>query len=394
MKKTISIFGSTGSIGGNVIEIIKNSEDYEVISLVADNNVRTLISQALLLKPKFVVINNDTNYKILREELSSLKNTEILCGQNAILEVAKIKCDLFIAAIVGAAGMLPVLNAIRAGSNIALANKECLVCGGEFILNEVKKYGVKLLPVDSEHNAIFQIFENENLQMIENITLTASGGPFFNKIDLDFSKISVKEALNHPRWKMGAKITIDSATMMNKGLEMIEAYHLFPVNKEQINVVIHPQSIIHGLVNYKDGSTLAMLSNPDMKVPISYALSYPSRMEIAHEKLNLAALQKLEFFECDEQKFPAVKLAKEAIVSDGNAPIILNAANEIAVAAFLEERIKFDEIVKIVEKTLQKIPHAKPDSIEEILNQDQLARKVASELIFSDTNNKILVGQL
>lgn len=294
-KKKISIFGSTGSIGKNTIEVIKNSpENFEVIALVAGNDVKTLISQALQIKPSFVAIENKTHFLELKSALSSLKNCQILCGKEEILNVAKIKCDLFISAIVGAAGMLPTLAAIEAGSEIALANKESLVCAGSFLVEAAKKSGAKIIPVDSEHNAIFQIFENENLEAIDSITLTASGGPFFNK-DLDFSKITVEQALKHPNWSMGAKISIDSATMMNKGLEVIEAFHLFPIKKEQIKIVVHPQSIIHGLVDYSDGSTLAMLSNPDMKVPISYALSYPKRMKIKHDKMDLAKLQNLSF---------------------------------------------------------------------------------------------------
>ncbi|OFW85811.1 MAG: 1-deoxy-D-xylulose-5-phosphate reductoisomerase [Alphaproteobacteria bacterium RIFCSPLOWO2_01_FULL_40_26] len=371
MKKKISIFGSTGSIGKNTIEVIKNSpDDFEIIALVAKNDVKTLISQALLFKPRYVVIENEKHFPKLK---SSLKNCEILCGWEAILEVAKIKCDLFVAAIVGFAGMLPTLNAIKAGSNIALANKESLVCAGKFLMDEAKKHKVKIIPVDSEHNAIFQIFENENLAMIDDIVLTASGGPFFNS-KKDFRKISVAEALKHPNWKMGAKISIDSATMMNKGLEMIEAFHLFPLKKNQIKILTHPQSIVHGMVNYLDGSSLAMISLPDMKVPISYALTFPNRMKIRHQKLDLAKLQKLEFFAVDEKKFPAVRICREALEIDGSAPTVLNAANEIAVAKFLDGEITFDCISKIVEKTLNKISHKKLSSVEEVIFFDEKAR--------------------
>lgn len=379
MKK-ISIFGSTGSIGKNTIEVIKNdSKKFEVVALVARNDVKTLIAQALLLKPSYVVIENEKHFSELKSALKNLKKTEILCGQKAILEVAKIKCDLFISAIVGAAGMLPTLNAIKAGSDIALANKESLVCAGDFLMREAKKQKVKIIPIDSEHNAIFQIFENENLAEISDITLTASGGPFFNS-KKDFKKITIAEALKHPNWSMGAKISIDSATMMNKGLEAIEAYHLFPVKKNQIKILVHPQSIIHGMVNYADGSSLAALSLPDMKVPISYALAFPNRMKIEHKKLDLAKVGKLEFFAADEKKFSALRICREAMEADGSAPAVLNAANEIAVEKFLKGEITFDKITKIVEKTLEKISHKKLSSIEEAIFFDKKAREIASFL--------------
>ncbi len=377
MKK-ISILGSTGSVGKNTVEVIQNDpKSFSVIALVARNDVKTLIAQALLLKPSYVVIENEEKFSELKLALKNLKKCEVLCGRNAILEVAKIKCDLVISAITGAAGMLPTLAAIEAGSDIALANKESLVCAGEFLMAAAAKNKVKILPVDSEHNAIFQIFENENLEAIESITLTASGGPFFNS-KKDPKKISIAEALKHPNWSMGAKISIDSATMMNKGLEAIEAFYLFPVSKKQIKILIHPQSIVHGLVNYQDGSSLAALSMPDMKVPISYALTFPKRMKIKHQQLDLAKVQKLEFFEVDERKFPAVKICREALETDGSAPAVLNAANEVAVERFLRGEISFDQITKIVAKTLEKITHRKVQSVEDVLWFDQQARGLAA----------------
>ncbi len=380
MIKKIAIFGSTGSIGKNVIEVIKNSPtDFEVVTLVAKNDVKTLIAQALLLRPSYVVIENEEHFLTLKNELSSLPKTKILCGLKEILEVAKIKYDLVISAIVGAAGMMPTLTAIEAGSNIALANKESLVCAGEFLIKEAKKQKAEIIPVDSEHNAIFQIFENKNLEMIENIVLTASGGPFF-KSQKNPKEITITEALKHPNWSMGAKISIDSATMMNKGLEMIEAFHLFPVQKEQIKILVHPQSIMHGMVNYKDGSSLAMLSLPDMQVPISYAMAYPKRMAIKHKALDLAQISNLEFFSPDEKQFPAIRICKEALKIDGSAPAVLNAANEVAVAAFLNGKITFDKITIVVEKTLEKISHKKLSSIDEVINFDLQARSVAEGL--------------
>lgn len=376
MKK-ISIFGSTGSIGKSAIEVIKNDpNNFKILALVARNDFKTLASQALKLKPSYAVIENEEHFTELKNLLKDLKNCEILCGQKAILEVAKIKCDLVISAITGAAGMLPTLAAIESGSDIALANKESLVCAGVFLNEAARKSGAKIIPVDSEHNAIFQIFENQNLNQIDSVILTASGGPFFDK-DIDFSKITVEQALKHPNWSMGAKISIDSATMMNKGLEMIEAFHIFPLHKNKIKILVHPQSIIHGMVEYFDGSTLAMLSRPDMKVPLSYALAFPKRMAIKHEKLDLVKLQNLSFFEPDEKKFPALRICREVLEVDGSAPVVLNAANEIAVERFLKGEITFNKITEIVSEVLQKIPHKKVGSIEEVIEIDLQARDFA-----------------
>jgi 1-deoxy-D-xylulose-5-phosphate reductoisomerase len=378
--KNIAIFGSTGSIGKNTVAVIKNApEKFKVKILVARNDVKTLISQALELRPEFVVIENSEHFSELKNALKDLKNCQIFCGTEAILDVAKIHCDLMISAIVGSAGMLPTLNAIRAKTNIALANKESLVCAGNFLNQEAKKFGVTIIPIDSEHNAIFQIFENDNLNLIDEIILTASGGPFFNSTK-SFTEITIAEALKHPNWQMGAKISIDSATMMNKGLEMIEAFYLFPIAKKQIQILVHPQSIIHGIVNYGDGSTLAMMSLPDMQVPISHAINYPLRMKINHQKLDLAKLQKLEFFAVDDKKFPALKICREVLEVEGNAPAILNASNEIAVERFLNSQITFDKIPQIVLATLNKIPYKKLDSIEEVLLNDKLARDFATNL--------------
>jgi len=380
--KTIAIFGSTGSIGTNTLKVIGNAkEKFKVKILVAKNDFKNLILQALEFEPEFVVIENKNYLSEVKEALISLKNCQIMAGSEAILEVAKVRCDLVVCAIVGSAGMMPTYNAILAKSNIALANKESLVCAGEFIVDLAKKNQVKIMPIDSEHNAIFQIFENKNLELIDDITLTASGGPFFQS-KKDFAKITIEEALKHPNWKMGAKISIDSATMMNKGLEMIEAYYLFPVKKTQIKILVHPQSIIHGIVNYADGASLAMMSLPDMQVPISYALNYPQRMKIEIPKLDLIQLQKLEFFAVDDKKFEAINICKNALDSGGNALAILNASNEIAVQKFLNGEITFDKITKIVAKTLEKIPIKKLDSIEEVLLNDKIARNYASTLNF------------
>jgi len=377
--KTIAIFGSTGSIGRSSLAVIKNDlSKFTIVTLVAKNDYKTLILQALEFNPKYVVIENEQYFEHVKTALAGTK-IEVMFGGLAILEVAKIKYDLVVSSIVGFAGMMPTLTAIRAGSNIALANKESLVCGGNFLIEEAKKNSVNILPIDSEHNAIFQIFDNKNLDLIDEIILTASGGPFFNSAK-NFNEITKAEALKHPKWQMGAKISIDSATMMNKGLEMIEAFYLFPVKKSQINIIIHPQSIIHGLVNYQDGSTLAMMSLPDMQTPISFAINYPNRLKISHKKLNLVDLQKLEFFAVDEKKFLAIKLCKQALESEGNAPTVLNASNEVAVEKFLNDEITFDKIPLIVNETLNKISFKKLDSIDDILITDLQARDIAKNL--------------
>lgn len=379
--KTVSIFGSTGSIGRNAIEVILNSpKSYKIIALTANRDVKGLIKQVRILQPEYAVISDERFYSELKKALKDLPKIKVLAGEAAINEVAQIKCDLFLSAIVGMAALMPTINAIRAGSYIGLANKECLVSAGDIILKEAKKHKVKLIPIDSEHNAIYQIFENDHLDLIENIVLTASGGPFFKYSLAQMKNITKEQAIKHPNWQMGAKISVDSATMMNKGLEMIEAYHLFPVAKNQIDVVIHPESIIHGLVNYSDGSTLAMMSKPDMKTPISYALGFPKRIAIKHQKLDLAKIGSLNFFTPDEKKFPALKLARKAMEAGGNSPCILNAANEIAVSRFLDDKIAFNDIIKIVVEVLERLPYSNISSLEDVLEIDNQARKIAKEI--------------
>jgi 1-deoxy-D-xylulose-5-phosphate reductoisomerase len=366
MVKSVAIFGSTGSIGKNALLVIaQHLNTYKVEVLVAGDDVKTLIKQARIFKPKYAAINNIKHYQELKNGLADLK-IEVLAGGKAIDDLAKIKVDFFLSAIVGIAALIPTFNAIIAGSNIGMANKECLVAAGDLMLKAAKKSGSKILPIDSEHNAIFQIFEQQNLDKIERIILTASGGPFLNFSPAQMKNISVAQAIKHPNWTMGEKISVDSATMMNKALEVIEAYRLFPVSKEQIEIVVHPESIIHGLVDYADGSSLAMMSLPDMQVPISYAMAYPKRIAIKHPKLDLAKISQLNFLAPDAKKFPALKLVKEVLKTDGNAPCIFNAANEIAVARFLKGEIAFEKIVKIVAKTLEKIPYQKITCLEDV----------------------------
>lgn len=375
MKKSVAIFGSTGSIGKNALSVITQHLDiYKVEVLVAGDDVKTLIQQAKIFKPKYAAINNVKHFEELKNGLKGLK-IEVVVGQKAINDLAKIKVDFFLSAIVGIAALIPTFNAIKSGSNIGMANKECLVAAGNLMLKAAKKSGSKILPIDSEHNAIFQIFEQQNLDKIERIILTASGGPFLNFSSAQMKNISVAQAVKHPNWSMGAKISVDSATMMNKALEVIEAYRLFPIQKEQIEIVIHPESIIHGLVDYADGSTLAMMSLPDMQVPISYALAYPKRIAIKHPKLDLAKISRLNFLQPDTKKFPALKLVKEVLEADGNAPCIFNAANEVAVARFLKGEIAFEKIVKIVAKTLEKIPYQKISSLEDVVEFNRLAKE-------------------
>lgn len=382
MRKKIAIFGSTGSIGKSTLKVLQNNKQaYEVVALVANNDFKNFIEQLKLIKPKYGVIANQSHYQKVKDALKNQPETEILAGIEQVHEIAKIKCDLAIVAIVGMAALKVTLNAIEAGSNIGLANKECLVSAGDIILQKAQENKVKLLPIDSEHNAIFQIFEKENLDLIKNITLTASGGAFFKMDPKEMTKITKAQAIKHPNWSMGAKISVDSSTMMNKALEMIEAYRLFPIQKEQIKVVIHPQSIIHGLVDYFDGSTLAMMSLPDMQVPISYAIGYPERIKIKHQNLDLAKIGSLNFFEADENKFTALKLARQALEIGGNAPCALNAANEVAVERFLNDEILFTDIVKINLEVLEKVSYHKVNSLEDVLECDKKARLFAKNLL-------------
>ncbi len=382
-KRKIAIFGATGSIGKNTIAVVENLPDkFEIEALIAQNNVKTLAQQANKIRAKYVVIANEKKYQELKDLIDY--KCEISAGREAVEKLASERFDLMISAITGFAGMIPTVNAIKAGSNIAIANKESLVCAGRIIFDLAKRHKVNILPIDSEHNAIFQVFDHQNLQNIKEVILTASGGPFL-KLDYDkFDKITVEQALKHPNWKMGNKITIDSATMMNKGLEMIEAFYLFPIKKEQIKTIIHPQSIIHGIVNYEDGSSLAMMSSPDMKTPISYAINYPTREKTTVKNVDFTKIAKFEFFEPDFKKFPALKLCSQALRQEGNSCTILNAANEVAVANFLNGKIKFTQITEIVGKVLNKIPFENLYQIEDVLNYDNLARQEAKNFINND----------
>ena len=379
--KTISILGSTGSVGRATVDLIKRMpQTYSVDSLTANKNWQLLAEQAKILKPRYVAISKQQYYQPLK---NALKGEDIFigAGEKAIIEAGDREVDLLMAAIVGIAGLLPTISAIRRGTTVALANKECLVSSGEIFIREASDAQAKLIPVDSEHNAIFQVFEAHNKAKLDRLILTASGGPFRNCTIDEMKGKNPQEALAHPNWDMGPKISIDSATMMNKGLEIIEAHYLFNVEESLIDVVIHPQSIVHSLVSYLDGSVLAQLADPDMKIPIAYALSWPKRMDATIPRLDLLKIGSLEFFKPDTKRFPALNLARESINLGGSSNLVLNAANEVAVAGFLAGKIKFTDIVATVEKVLDKNVETAPKSIEEVIFMDAEIRKYTESIL-------------
>lgn len=381
MIKSISILGGTGSVGASTIDLVRRNPDrFSVKALTANTNVEMLASLAQEFSAEIAVIGDATKYAALREALEGTE-TEVLSGEEGLIAAAEIECDLVMAAIVGAAGLRPTLAAVRKGRTIALANKECLVCAGDLFMQEAHKSGSRILPVDSEHNAIYQVFDFERHKTVEKIILTASGGPFWQRRADCLKNVTPAEAVAHPNWDMGKKISVDSATMMNKGLEVIEAFHLFPVRKDQIDVVIHPQSVIHSMVQYNDGSVLAQLGSPDMRTPIAYALAWPDRIEAPVPALSLPELAQLTFAEPDLEKFECLKLAMDALNEGGAAPLVLNAANEVAVDAFLQEKIGFMDISSIVKATLDTIDMKAPQSLSNVFEQDQEARAIAQTLL-------------
>ncbi len=377
--KSITILGSTGSVGSNTVELIENNPNYFTVeALTANRNVDLLINQALRLKPKKAVIADTIGYNKLKIALTGT-GINVSSGEDAVIEAAEQPTDLVMASIVGAAGLKPSLAAVRRGATICLANKECLVSAGDVFIREVKKSGSILLPVDSEHSAIFQVFDFENIEKIHRIILTASGGPFLEFTQNQMKDVTPEEAIAHPNWDMGAKISVDSATMMNKGLELIEAFHLFPVTSDQIEILIHPQSVIHSMVDYVDGSVLAQLGTPDMQTPIAYALAWPKRMNTSTERLELHKISSLTFQKPDPKIFPALSLARQALDTGGSAPTILNAANEVAVDNFLSKRIGFLDIARIVSETLNSVSVGKLENLDDVALADKEARKVAEE---------------
>jgi len=378
--KKIAILGSTGSIGKSAVELFDGPlSDYKVIALSANDNVQEMLKQAKKYKPKYIAMLDTKSAEYLKKKLKGIK---VLSGLEGLIELAVLKeADVVLLSVVGAVGMVPLLSAIRKGKTIALANKEALIIAGELIKKEVKKYKAVILPVDSEHNAVFQAMQGNKKEYIKKLIITASGGPLKDTPFENFSKISVEQALAHPTWKMGKKITIDSSTLMNKGLEVIEAHYLFDIPFEKIEVVIHPQSIVHSLVEYIDGSVIAQLSNPDMKLPIMYALTYPERRQGIVKPLNLAQAGPLEFYPVNFTKFKAFSIALKAGKAGGTMPACMNAANETAVHAFLEKRITFDKITDIVEKTVLLHKNIKNPNLEQILKTDLLSRQAAEEII-------------
>ena len=382
--KRIAILGSTGSIGTQTLEVIRqHPEDFEVEVLTAQNNCDLLIAQALEFKPNAVVIGNEHNYQKVKEALLP-HDIKVFAGHKAIAQVVEMETiDVVLTALVGYSGLIPTVQAIKAGKQIALANKETLVVAGEIITALAKENGVNIYPVDSEHSAIFQCLVGEFHNPIEKIILTASGGPFRGKDRAFLETVTREQALKHPNWDMGAKITIDSASLMNKGLEVIEAKWLFGLRTEQIEVVVHPQSIIHSLVQFEDGSIKAQLGLPDMRIPIQFALSYPDRLKSDFERFNFSKYPNLTFEQPDMKTFRNLQLAFDALAKGGNAPCVLNAANEIAVAAFLNREVGFLEMSDLIEETLAKATFVSHPSLEDYVTSDTEARTITENLIKS-----------
>jgi 1-deoxy-D-xylulose-5-phosphate reductoisomerase len=379
-RRSITILGATGSVGGSTLDLIRRDRGaWDVVALTAHSNVDDLARLAREFGAQLAVIGEEHRLGDLREALAG-SDVEAAAGAQALCEAAARPADIAVAAIVGCAGLAPVMAAIERGGTVALANKEALVSAGEVMTRAVERHGARLLPVDSEHNAIFQCLAGNSLDDVRWITLTASGGPLRLVGDLD--SVTPAQAVAHPNWDMGAKISVDSATMFNKGLELIEAHHLFPVGLDRFRIVVHPQSVIHSMVEYRDGSTLAQLGPSDMRVPIASCLAWPERMDTPCEPLDLAAIGELSFFAPDEERFPATRLAREAAEAGGAAPAVLNAANEVAVAAFLAGQIKFSRISSLVAQVLDggNLPPA-PQSLEDVLMLDRATRTRASNLL-------------
>lgn len=378
---SITILGSTGSIGRNTLDVIaRHPELFSVQALTAHKNISLLFQQCVQFKPSYAVISDESAAAALRQKLSEQKiKTEVLCGASALSQAA-VMSDIVVSAIVGAAGLLPTLSAIQAGKRVLLANKEALVMAAEIMLQAVREHHATLLPVDSEHNAIFQCLPKDflpgkKLSGVESIILTASGGPFRTTPLEALCDVTPAAAIAHPNWKMGPKISIDSATMMNKGLEVIEAFWLFGLPVEKINVLIHPQSIIHSLVNFSDHSFLAQLGCPDMRIPIAYCLGWPSRITSGAKKLDLAEIARMDFEPLDVKRFPCVRFAYQALKAGGDAATILNAVNEVAVEAFCAGRILFSEIPELIDRVMQVLPVSTMTSLDAVLASDRIARE-------------------
>lgn len=382
MKKQIAILGSTGSIGTQALQVIEEHPDlYEVYALTAHSKVDRLIEQARKFRPEIVVIADEQKYLYLKNELAGLP-VKVYAGSEAICQVVESQpIDMVLTAMVGYAGLRPTIHAIRAGKAVALANKETLVVAGELINNLAAQFHTPILPVDSEHSAIFQCLAGEAGNTLEKLILTASGGPFRTYSREQLEKVTKVQALHHPNWEMGAKITIDSATMMNKGFEVIEAKWLFGVSPAQIEVVVHPQSVIHSMVQFEDGAVKAQLGMPDMRLPIQYAFSYPARVKSSFGRLDFRQYNHLTFEEPDTHRFPNLALAYEALHQGGNMPCIVNAANEVAVASFLSDRIGFLRMSQVIEQTMQRVSYIRTPAYDDYVATDAQARRVAQDLI-------------
>lgn len=379
--KRVAILGATGSVGANTLSVIgEHRERFRVVALAAGRNADLLARQARDFRPEFVAVADPGSYAALKAGLAGT-GIETAAGPEAVVEAARRDSEWVMAAIAGAAGLESTLAAVERGAVVALANKESLVCAGELMMAAARASGSTILPVDSEHNAIFQVFDAECRDAVRRLILTASGGPFRSASREDMAAVRPAEALKHPNWDMGAKITIDSATMMNKGLELIEARHLFAMSGDAIDILVHPQSIVHSMVEYADGSVLAQLGTPDMRTPIAVALAWPERLSVTGERLDLAAIGRLDFEPPDPERFPALALARQALERGGTEPAALSAANEVAVAAFLSERIGFLQIAEIAGDTVAAMGSGRLAGLDDVRSADREAREVAGRLV-------------
>lgn len=379
-RRRVTVLGATGSIGQSTLDVLAahgGAERYEVVAVTANSNAAALADSAKRCGARLAVVSDPAAYGDLKAALDG-SGVEAAAGPEAVAAAAALPSDWVMSAIVGAAGLAPSIAAAKTGATIALANKETLVCAGDLFLGAMRAGGGALLPVDSEHNAIFQVFDTECAAAVERLIVTASGGPFRRWTKDQMAKATRAEALNHPNWSMGAKITIDSASMFNKALEVIEAARLFPVTPDQIEVLVHPQSIIHSMVGYVDGSVLAQLGSPDMRTPIAYALGWPDRIAAPVKRLDLAAIARLDFEAPDPERFPALRLAREALAAGGSAPAVMNAANEVAVAAFLEDRLRFLDIAAVVEATMADLGAEPLSDLAALSEIDAETRRVAA----------------
>jgi len=385
--RSVTILGSTGSVGRNTIDIIsRDPAAYAVEALTAQENAALLIEQAKALRPRFVAIGNEAHFQAVKSALSGT-GVEVAAGRAAVIEAAARPAEWVMSAIVGAAGLEPTLAAIKRGAVIGLANKETLVSAGAVVMREVTRCNAIMVPVDSEHSAIFQCLEQNNAEAVEKIILTASGGPFRQKSLAEMAEMTPEQAVAHPNWSMGAKISVDSATMMNKGLELIEAHYLFRLPDEQIEILVHPQSVIHSMVAYRDGSVLAQLGSPDMRTPIAYALGWPKRISAPADRLDFSKLKQLTFEAPDATRFPALRIARETLKAGGGASSVLNAANEVAVAAFLGRQIRFTDIAAICEQVLGELPGGQIERLDQVLALDAEARRRATDAVAARRRN-------